>query len=239
LALRIRMHDEVSMTIDLKANCLSIALIVASILAGPVLWAQTTGSIDGNAGNRARAQIAKAGQPEVATHGSSPTGKPHDEGFVIGPDDVVAVNVWKEPEISRVVPVRSDGKISLPLAGEVQASGQTPRQLEIAITKKLETYISGPDVTVIVQEIKSQRFNILGQVTRPGSYLLTKPMTVLDAIALAGGFRDFAKQKSIYVLRQNLDGTPARLPFNYKEVIHGKNPGQNIRLEPRDTIVVP
>ena len=239
MALRIRMHDEVSMTIDLKANCLSIALIVASILAGPVLWAQTTGSIDGNAGNRARAQIAKAGQPEVATHGSSPTGKPHDEGFVIGPDDVVAVNVWKEPEISRVVPVRSDGKISLPLAGEVQASGQTPRQLEIAITKKLETYISGPDVTVIVQEIKSQRFNILGQVTRPGSYLLTKPMTVLDAIALAGGFRDFAKQKSIYVLRQNLDGTPARLPFNYKEVIHGKNPGQNIRLEPRDTIVVP
>jgi len=238
LALRIRMHDEVSMTIDLKANCLIIALIVASILAGP-LWAQSTGSIDGNAGNRAPAQIAKAGQPEVASQGSSPTGKPHDEGFVIGPDDVVAVNVWKEPEISRVVPVRSDGKISLPLAGEVQASGQTPRQLEIAITKKLETYISGPDVTVIVQEIKSQRFNILGQVTRPGSYLLTKPMTVLDAIALAGGFRDFAKQKSIYVLRQNLDGTPARLPFNYKEVIHGKNPGQNIRLEPRDTIVVP
>jgi len=227
------------MTIDLKANCLRIALIVASILAGSVLWAQSTGSIDGNAGNRAPAQIAKAGQPEVATHGPSPTGKPHDEGFVIGPDDVLAVNVWKEPEISRAVPVRSDGKISLPLAGEVQASGQTPRQLEIAITRKLEPYISEPDVTVIVQEIKSQRFNILGQVTRPGSYLLTKPMTVLDAIALAGGFRDFAKQKSIYVLRQNLDGTTARLSFNYKEVIHGKNPSQNVRLEPRDTIVIP
>ena len=193
------------MTIDLKGNCLSILLTVALILARPVLWAQSAGSIDENAKNRVPAQVAKAGQPEVQTHGSSPAGKPHDEGFVIGPDDVLAVNVWKEPEISRPVSVRSDGKISLPLAGELQAGGQTPRQLEIAITRKLEPYISEPDVTVIVQEIKSQRFNILGQVTRPGSYLLTKPMTVLDAIALAGGFRDFAKQKSIYVLRQNLD----------------------------------
>jgi len=227
------------MTIDLKGNCLSILLTAALILARPVLWAQSAGSIDESAKNRVPAQVAKAGQPEVQAHGSSPAGKPHDEGFVIGPDDVLAVNVWKEPEISRAVPVRSDGKISLPLAGEVQASGQTPRQLEIAITRKLETYIAEPDVTVIVQEIKSQRFNILGQVTRPGSYLLTKPMTVLDAIALAGGFRDFAKQKSIYVLRQNLDGATARLSFNYKEVIHGKNPSQNVRLEPRDTIVVP
>jgi polysaccharide biosynthesis/export protein len=227
------------MTIDLKGCCLSILLLAALVPARPVLWAQSAGSIDENAKNRVPAQVAKVGQPEVQTHGSSGAGKPHDEGFVIGPDDVLAVNVWKEPEISRTVPVRSDGMISLPLAGEVQASGQTPRQLEIAITRKLETYIAEPDVSVIVQEIKSQRFNVLGQVTRPGSYLLTKPMTVLDAIALAGGFRDFAKQKSIYVLRQNLDGTPARLPFNYKEVIHGKNPSQNIRLEPRDAIVVP
>jgi len=227
------------MTIDLKGCSLSILLLAVLVPARPVLWAQSTGSIDENAKNRVPAQVAKVGQPEVQTHGSSGTGKPHDEGFVIGPDDVLAVNVWKEPEISRPVSVRSDGKISLPLAGEVQASGQTPRQLEIAITRKLEAYIAEPDVTVIVQEIKSQRFNILGQVTRPGSYLLTKPMTVLDAIALAGGVRDFAKQKSIYVLRQNLDGTTARLPFNYKEVIHGKNPSQNFRLEPRDTIVVP
>ena len=227
------------MTIDLKGCCLSILLLAALVPARPVLWAQSAGSIDENAKNRVPAQVAKVGQPEVQTHGSTGAGKPHDEGFVIGPDDVLAINVWKEPEISHAVSVRSDGKISLPLAGEVQASGQTPRQLEIAITRKLEPYISEPDVTVIVQEIKSQRFNILGQVTRPGSYLLTKPMTVLDAIALAGGVRDFAKQKSIYVLRQNLDGTPARLPFNYKEVIHGKNPSQNIRLESRDTIVVP
>jgi polysaccharide export outer membrane protein len=92
---------------------------------------------------------------------------------------------------------------------------------------------------VIVQQINSQKFNILGQVNRPGSYVLANSATVLDAIALAGGFRDFAKQKSMYVLRQNADGTQSRLPFNYKEVAKGQNPGQNIKLQPRDTIVIP
>ena len=125
------------------------------------------------------------------------------------------------------------------LVGELQAAGQTPRQLEQAIAAKLQSYISEPEVTVIVQEIKSQKFNVLGQVNKPGSYPLTNSVTVLDAIALAGGFRDFAKQKSIYVLRQNPNGEPTRLPFNYKEVIKGKNPSQNIKLEPGDTIYVP
>jgi polysaccharide biosynthesis/export protein len=99
--------------------------------------------------------------------------------------------------------------------------------------------VSEPEVTVIVQEIKSQKFNILGQVTRPGSYSLTQASTVLDAIALAGGFRDFAKQKSIYVLRQNPGGGETRLPFNYKDVIKGKDSSQNVKLQARDTIVVP
>lgn len=165
--------------------------------------------------------------------------KPHDDTFIIGVDDILAVNVWKEPDISRSVPVRSDGIISLPLVGELQASGQTPRQLEIAITEKLKNYISEPEVTVMVQEIRSQKFNILGQVARPGSYPLTNATTVLDAIAIAGGFRDFAKQKNIYVLRQNPGGGESKLPFNYKDVIKGKDPAQNIKVEPRDTIVIP
>src|SRR5262249_44788859 len=118
-------------------------------------------------------------------------------------------------------------------------SGQTPRQLEEAIATKLKSYVSEPEVTVIVQQIRSRKYNVVGQVARPGSYPLTGPMTVLDAIALAGGFRDFAKQKSIYTLRQNPDGTESRLPFNYKEVIRGKNTSQNITLQPRDTIVIP
>ncbi len=162
-----------------------------------------------------------------------------DDSYVIGADDVLAISVWKEPEVSRSVPVRTDGKISLPLIGELQAGGQTPRQLEQEIAKRLQSYISEPEVTVIVQDSKSQKINILGMVARPGAYLLTGSTTVLDAIAMAGGFKDFAKQKSIYVLRTGEGGTQKRLAFNYKEVIKGKNPEQNIRLLPRDTVVVP
>jgi polysaccharide export outer membrane protein len=162
-----------------------------------------------------------------------------DSSYVIGANDVLAINVWKEPEISRSVPVRSDGKISLPLVGELQAGGQTPRQLEQEITKRLQSYISEPEVTIIVTDSRSQKMNILGMVARPGAYLLTSSTTVLDAIAMAGGFKDFAKQKSIYVLRQAPDGTQKRIPFNYKDVIKGKNPEQNIRLQTGDTVVIP
>src|ERR1019366_6379640 len=129
--------------------------------------------------------------------GDGPKAAHSDSSYVIGANDVLAINVWKEPDISRSVPVRSDGKISLPLVGELQAGGQTPRQLEQEITKRLQSYISEPEVTVIVQQINSQKFNILGMVSRPGAYLLTSSTTVLDAIAMAGGFKDFARQKSI------------------------------------------
>jgi polysaccharide export outer membrane protein len=162
-----------------------------------------------------------------------------DSSYVIGANDVLAINVWKEPDISRSVPVRSDGKISLPLVGELQASGQTPQQLEQEITKRLQSYISEPEVTVIVTDSKSQKVNILGMVSKPGAYLLTSSTTVLDAIAMAGGFKDFAKQKSIYILRQAPDGTQKRIPFNYKDVIKGQNSDQNIRLQAGDTLVVP
>jgi len=165
--------------------------------------------------------------------------KPHDNTFVIGNDDVLSINVWKEPDVSRSIPVRSDGKISLPLAGEIQAAGRTPLALEQEIASKLKNYISEPEVTVMVQQINSQKFNILGQVNRPGSFPLTNSATVLDAIALAGGFKDFAKKKSIYVLRSNPDGSQSRIRFNYKDVVKGENPAQNIKLQPRDTIVVP
>jgi polysaccharide export outer membrane protein len=164
---------------------------------------------------------------------------PHDNSFIIGNDDVLAINVWKEPDISKSIPVRSDGKISLPLVGEVQAAGQTPLKLETELASRLKNYISEPEVTVMVEQINSQKFNILGRVSKPGSYVLVNSPTVLDALALAGGFRDFAKRKSIYVLRQNPDGTQSKLKFNYKEVIQGVNPSQNVKLQTRDTVVVP
>jgi len=168
-----------------------------------------------------------------------PASKPHDDSFIIGNDDVLAINVWKEPDLSRSIPVRSDGRISLPLVGEVQAAGQTPLKLEQDIASKLQPYLEEPEVTVIVQQINSQKFNILGQVVKPGSYPITNSATVLDAIALAGGCRDFAKRSSIYILRHNSDGSEARISFNYKDVIKGKNMAQNIKLQPHDTIVVP
>ncbi len=192
----------------------AIAVLLACALLSGSLWAQDASAHD-------------AANP-----------KAHDDSFVIGNDDVLTVNVWKEPDVSRTVPVRSDGKISLPLAGELQASGLTPTRLEKDIAAKLKNFISEPEVTVIVQQVNSQKFNILGQVTRPGSYGIANSTTVLDAIALAGGFRDFAKKKSIYILRQG-PGGESRLPFNYKDVSQGKNMAQNIKLEPGDTIIVP
>jgi len=183
--------------------------------------------------------MAQSAMPDKAAPATAAAGKAHDDSYVIGADDMLAVNVWKEPDVSRTVPVRSDGKISLPLAGELVAAGSTPLQLEKAIAAKLQSFISDPEVTVIVQESRSQKFNILGMVARPGSYPLSNSLTVLDAVALAGGFRDFAKQKSMYVLRQGADGTETRLPFNYKDVVKGKNPEQNIKLQAKDTVVVP
>ena len=165
--------------------------------------------------------------------------QPHDDSFVIGKGDVLAISVWKQPDLSRSVPVRSDGRISLPLIGEVQAAGQTPLKLESDLATMFKPYLAEPEVTVIVEQINSQKFNVLGKVQKPGSYPLVNPTTVLDAIALAGGCRDFAKNKQIYVLRHNPDGTETRLPFNYREVIKGKNTAQNIDLQPHDTVIVP
>lgn len=207
-------------------------VVFVSIFAPGCMLAQN--ALPANTKADAPVTVASISQPM-----NTEAGKPHDDSFIIGANDVLAINVWKEPDVSRSVPVRSDGKISLPLAGEVQAAGLTPLKLEQDIASKLQNYISEPEVTVIVQQINSQKFNILGMVSKPGSYSLTNSSTVLDAIAAAGGFRDFAKQKSIYVLRRNPSGTEARLPFNYKEVVKGKNSGQNVKLEPNDTIVVP
>jgi polysaccharide biosynthesis/export protein len=185
------------------------------------------------------AQVPDARVPGAVTSLAQSANKPHDASFVIGNDDLLAINVWKEPDLSRSLPVRLDGRISLPLVGELQAAGRTPLQLEQEIASKLQTYIAEPEVTVMVQEIHSEKFNILGQVIRPGSYSLALATTVLDGIAAAGGFRDFAKQKAVYILRQNPDGGQSRIVFNYKDIIQGKHPEQNVKLEPRDTIVVP
>jgi polysaccharide biosynthesis/export protein len=203
------------------------------VLSGSLLG-QVPAQAQANRGLSAATITASPAQPPA------PVGnKADDNSFVIGNDDILAVSVWKEADLSRSIQVRSDGKISLPLVGEVQASGRTPLELEQDIVVKLRNFIAKPEVTVMVQQINSKKFNILGQVNRPGSYSLALAPTVMDAIATAGGLRDFAKQKSIYVLRTNPGGGESRIPFNYKDFIKGKHLDQNIKLEPHDTVVVP
>lgn len=207
---------------------------VLIFLAGFVLL-QTQGS--------AQPQSAKpdsASATPQSEAGAASGNKADSNSYLIGVDDVLAISVWQEPDLTRSLPVRSDGKISLPLVGEIQAAGETPLQLQRNITEGLKSYMTAPTVTVIVQEINSKKFNILGQVAKPGSYSLSLASTVMDAIALAGGFRDFAKKKDISILRPsaNKNNSDARFHFNYKDFIKGKNPAQNIRLEPNDTIIV-
>jgi polysaccharide biosynthesis/export protein len=182
-------------------------------------------------------QAASGASSSPADAGSS--NKAHDDNFVIGNDDLLAISVWKETELTKSVPVRSDGRISLPLVGEIQATGRTPAQLEKEITEKLKNFITTPEVTVVVEKVNSRKYNVLGEVTKPGSYPLTTETTIMDAIASAGGFRDFAKKSGVYVLRKGADGQEAHLKFNYKDFVKGKNTAQNVRLEPNDTIIVP
>jgi polysaccharide export outer membrane protein len=161
-----------------------------------------------------------------------------DPSYVIGPEDVLDINVWKEPDVSRVVPVRPDGRISLPLINDVQAAGLSPQQLAGSVSEKLKKYLNGPQVTVIVTAINSQRVFVVGEVLRAGAFPMLPGMTVLQALSSAGGFTTFADVKKIHVVRL-LNGKQVEIPFNYREVLKGDNSGQNVKLEPGDTIVVP
>jgi polysaccharide export outer membrane protein len=157
--------------------------------------------------------------------------------YVIGAEDTLHVSVWKEPELTATLPVRPDGKISLPLLNDVQAAGLTPMQLAASITEKLKKYVADPRVTVVVTGMNSQKIYVMGEVLHTGAMPLTPNMTVLQALASAG-FTQFANTKGIYVLRV-VNGKQEKMPFNYKEVLKGDHPEQNIILQPGDTIVVP
>ena len=161
-----------------------------------------------------------------------------DPNYIIGAQDVLDISVWKEPELTRAVPVRPDGKISMPLLNDIKAAGLTPLQLGAEITAGLKKFVTDPQVTVIVTTINSQRVYILGEVNRAGAYPLLPNMTVLQALSSAGGFTQYANLKKIYVLRIE-DGKQVKHPFNYKDVLAGKASDQNIFVQAGDTIVVP
>jgi polysaccharide export outer membrane protein len=161
-----------------------------------------------------------------------------DTSYLIGPEDVLNISVWKEEEVSRTVPVRPDGKISLPLLKDMQAAGLTPMQLADMITERLKKFMAQPQVTVIVTQVNSQRIFVIGQIARPGTYPLLPGMTILQAISSAGGLAQFANQKKIFLLRSE-DGTQRKSLFNYKDVLEGRKSEQNLLLKAGDTIVVP
>jgi len=199
-----------------------------SALASSLMWAAPQNNEVAKSTQTSSSQASSSTANTVAT----------DPDYKIGPQDMLRIDVWKEPDISRVVPVRPDGKITLPLVNDVQASGLTTNQLAAKIAEGLKKYITSPQVTVGVTEINSRRIFVSGEVGHPGAFPLLPNMTVLQALSSAGGFTQFAREKKIYILRME-DGKQVKHPFNYKDVISGKNVEQNIMLEGGDIIVVP
>jgi polysaccharide biosynthesis/export protein len=206
-----------------KAMKISVALW-AGLLSG-ALFAQTDGVAKNT--NATADKPATVSAPE--TQG--------DSDYVIGADDTLRISVWKEPDLTETLPVRPDGKISMPLLNDVQAAGLTPLQLKDSLTEKLRKYISDPRVTVVVTAMNSRRIFVSGEVVHSGPMALLPHMTMLQALAQAG-FTQFANLKAIYLLRTE-NGRQEKIPFNYKDVIKGNHPEQNIALKPGDTVVVP
>ncbi|MBI2827638.1 MAG: polysaccharide biosynthesis/export family protein [Acidobacteria bacterium] len=187
---------------------LCAALVVLSVIATGPAWAQ---------------------EPETA----------QDWGeYQIGPEDVLDIAVWNNTAISRVVPVRPDGKISLPLLRDVQAAGLTPMQVRDILVKKLADYMPSPEVSVIVREVHSPKVSVIGEIKTPGRYELKSRTTVLDLLAQAGGFTEFASRGRIVILRRD-GGSVKRIPFNYNKVISANGEQENLVLQPGDIVLVP
>jgi polysaccharide export outer membrane protein len=190
----------------------------------------------------AMAQTPAPATPPVAA--PAPAGTPATPGvevppgYTIGPEDVLNVMFWRDKEMSADVVVRPDGRITLPLVNDVIAAGLTPEQLRDRIREEASKYVEDPSVTVIVRQINSRRVFITGMVGKPGAYPMTRAITVLQLISLAGGLNEYADTKNIMIMRTE-NGQQVALKFNYNDVRKGKNLKQNIELRTGDTVVVP
>jgi polysaccharide export outer membrane protein len=205
-------------------KAIQFAVLIGIGLLASAMLAQT--------GNLAKSEEAKSDK----TAATAPEPQAASD-YVIGADDTLRISVWKEPDLSELLPVRPDGKISMPLLNDIPAAGLTPLQLKDSITEKLKKFIADPRVTVVVTAMNSQRIFISGEVLHSGPTPLLPHMTMLQALSQAG-FTQFASLKGIYLLRTE-NGKQEKIPFNYKEVIKGNHPEQNITLKPGDTVVVP
>ena len=216
-------------------EALKLACVVLLVgLATQSMWAQDEVYVK-PAPKPADASKSTSAQVPAPTANAPADNAPAD--YVIGADDTLHISVWKEPDITATLPVRPDGKISLPLLNDVSAAGFTPMQLADSITEKLKKYIADPRVTVVVTAMNSRRIFVTGEVTHSGAIALLPGMTILQALSSAG-FTQFANLKGIYLLRME-NGRQVKMPFNYKEVVKGRHPEQNILLQRGDTVVVP
>jgi polysaccharide export outer membrane protein len=243
----------------------SATLLVACLTAAPVAFAQEPAprtSIDLPAGldtGTTSPDSAATAPADAAVATPSPEATPSDTpptvtvarpvtaavptpidlatAYQIGPEDVLEISVWKNPELSRTVPVRPDGKVSLPLVNDIQAAGLTPVDLRDQVTAKLSEYIPAPEVSVIVREVHSRKVTVAGAVKLPGRYELKSTMTVLEVIALAQGLTDFASRDRIVILRQNGQKTE-RIPFNYRKISDSAQQ-DNFLIRPGDIVFVP
>ncbi|MHB8481137.1 MAG: polysaccharide biosynthesis/export family protein [Nitrospiria bacterium] len=175
------------------------------------------------------------GSPPMA-HGAAEAGVPRD--YVLGPEDIIDVSVWKNESLSRTVSIRPDGKISLPLVGDIQAAGLTTSLVRDSIKEKLKDYIGTPEVSIIVKEINSMVVFVTGEVSHPGKLMLRSDTSVLQAVILAGGFTQFASPNKIVLLRR-VGGIETRKQIRYKDIVSGKRPEEDILLQRGDTIIVP
>jgi polysaccharide biosynthesis/export protein len=185
----------------------------------------------------ALAQGAPAASSTADGNGNVAPATSVDPTYVIGPEDVLHVAVWKEADLTATEPVRADGKISLPLLNDVQAAGLTPMQLSESLTEKLKKFVADPRVTVVVTAINSKKVYMLGEVSHAGAMTMSPNMTVMQALASAG-INQFANTKKIYVLR-NESGKKVKYPVNYRKLIKGQDIEHDYSLQPGDTIVVP
>jgi len=220
-------------TVVRKAVCVALILVGGSWLASSTAPAL--------AQNREPAPTAPTGSAAPGRSDSSSAPLKSDSSvavdpktYVIGAQDVLSIKVWREQDFTGLYTVRPDGKITIPLIGDVQASGLTPERLGEQLKQALTNYINSPDVSVGLQTVGSKKFYITGEVNRPGEYILAIPTRVFDALSNSGGFRDFANKKKIIIIRG-----ADRLKFNYQDILKGKNLEQNIYLENGDTVVVP
>src|SRR6266404_2261346 len=204
---------------------ITVTMLLMCLMAG---GAQATNDGRAKQAKGANAQVSVTPDPAVTT----------DPGYKIGAQDVLKIDVWREDQFTRSVPVRPDGKITLPLLHDVQAVGLTPVELSNVIRDELKNYVNDPQVSVSVTEINSRRIYVTGEVVRAGAYPLLPQMTALQALSSSGGFTQFARIKNIHILRV-VNGQKTTIPFNYKQAINGKNPGQDIELQTGDVIVVP